>query len=262
MPAFFKKLPARIIFDTMLYLIGLGLCDEKDMSIKGVEACKKCDVIYAELYTAKWKGSIENVEKITGRDIVLLERRDVEEGMERIIEEARNKNVALLIAGDPLVATTHINFLYECRKNGIDVEVVHSSSIYTAIAETGLQIYKFGRTVSIPETQDNYFPTSFYDYIETNRRAGLHTLILLDINMDAGRAVEILLRVEKEKQKGLFSRDTKIIACSNLGCKNSRMLYGSMEDIANLKMEAPCILILPGDMHVTEKEYVELIKIK
>ena len=36
----------------MLYLVGLGLYDEKDISLKGLEALKRADVVYAEFYTA------------------------------------------------------------------------------------------------------------------------------------------------------------------------------------------------------------------
>jgi diphthine synthase len=36
----------------MLYIIGLGLADEKDISVKGLEIVRKADRIYLEAYTA------------------------------------------------------------------------------------------------------------------------------------------------------------------------------------------------------------------
>ena len=36
----------------MLYIIGLGLCDEKDITLKGLEAIKKSKKIYLEHYTS------------------------------------------------------------------------------------------------------------------------------------------------------------------------------------------------------------------
>lgn len=36
----------------MLYIIGLGLSDEKDITIKGLEAIKSCERIYLEAYTS------------------------------------------------------------------------------------------------------------------------------------------------------------------------------------------------------------------
>lgn len=36
----------------MLYFIGLGLGDAKDISVKGLEAIKKCKRVYLEAYTS------------------------------------------------------------------------------------------------------------------------------------------------------------------------------------------------------------------
>jgi diphthamide biosynthesis methyltransferase len=36
----------------MLYLVGLGLADEKDITVKGLEIVKKASRVYLEAYTA------------------------------------------------------------------------------------------------------------------------------------------------------------------------------------------------------------------
>jgi diphthine synthase len=36
----------------MLYLIGLGLGDAKDITVKGLEIIKRCERIYLEAYTS------------------------------------------------------------------------------------------------------------------------------------------------------------------------------------------------------------------
>lgn len=36
----------------MLYIVGLGLGDEKDITLKGLEAVQKCDKVYMEAYTS------------------------------------------------------------------------------------------------------------------------------------------------------------------------------------------------------------------
>jgi diphthamide biosynthesis methyltransferase len=36
----------------MLYLVGLGLADEKDITVKGLEIVKKVERVYLEAYTA------------------------------------------------------------------------------------------------------------------------------------------------------------------------------------------------------------------
>lgn len=36
----------------MLYLVGLGLSDEKDITVRGLETVKKCSRVYLEAYTS------------------------------------------------------------------------------------------------------------------------------------------------------------------------------------------------------------------
>ena len=36
----------------MLYLVGLGLADEKDITVRGLEVVKKAERVYLEAYTA------------------------------------------------------------------------------------------------------------------------------------------------------------------------------------------------------------------
>lgn len=36
----------------MFYIIGLGLADEKDISVKGLEVVRKAERVYLEAYTA------------------------------------------------------------------------------------------------------------------------------------------------------------------------------------------------------------------
>ena len=36
----------------MLHIIGLGLADEKDVSVKGLEVIRKAERVYLEAYTA------------------------------------------------------------------------------------------------------------------------------------------------------------------------------------------------------------------
>ena len=36
----------------MLYLVGLGLGDEKDITVKGLEVVRQCEKVYLEHYTS------------------------------------------------------------------------------------------------------------------------------------------------------------------------------------------------------------------
>ena len=58
--------------NAMLYLIGLGLNDEEDLSLKAINAMMKCDEVYCELYTGIWHGDIKKLENISKKKIVIL----------------------------------------------------------------------------------------------------------------------------------------------------------------------------------------------
>ena len=64
----------------VLYLIGLGLGDYTDITVKGLDVVKKADKVYLEYYTSKLVGSsIEELEKYYGKKIHLAERKDIEQ---------------------------------------------------------------------------------------------------------------------------------------------------------------------------------------
>ncbi|MGC9132694.1 MAG: diphthine synthase, partial [Candidatus Micrarchaeia archaeon] len=129
----------------MLYFIGLGI-SEGDISLKAIEKLKECEKIYFEKYTSLVKDSyIEKIEKIVNKKFVLLKREELE-GNSRIVEEAKNKKIALLIGGESLIATTHHSIVLDLLKNKIPFEIIHSSSaICSAISESFLQVYRFGK---------------------------------------------------------------------------------------------------------------------
>ena len=243
----------------MLKLIGLGIFDEKDISLRGIEEAKKSDEIYIETYTNVWHGSLNNLEKIMGKKINKLERSDVES--EFLIKRAQEKDISLLVPGDPLSATTHFELIEEAVKNGIKYKIIHSSSIFTAIAETGLQLYKFGKTISVPKPLENYRPTSFYKEIEKNLKNGLHTLLLFDVEkFSFSDARKFLLNVDRELKGNIFKNEILVCYKFGSGIKNN-IIYEKLENIKD-EIEAPFVVIVPGNLHFKEKEALELWKAK
>ncbi len=240
----------------MLYLIGLGIGDEKDISLRGIEACKKAEKVFLELYTCPLKIDISYLENIIEKKITVLDRKGVEESG-KIIKSAIEKNTVLLVGGDPLSATTHGEIILEARKRGVKVEIVHSSSVFTAVAETGLSLYKFGKVVSLPRPQDNYFPTSPYENISDNLSNGMHSLVLLDIGMDAGEGMSLLLDLEKKVKGGIFSSETKIAVCAHLG-KGSLIRYRMIKDLQKADFgEHPHCIIVHAKLNFSEEEFLE-----
>ena len=54
----------------MLIFIGLGLYDERDISVKGLDAVHAADRVYAEFYTSRLMGAAhEKLEAFYGRKI-------------------------------------------------------------------------------------------------------------------------------------------------------------------------------------------------
>lgn len=247
----------------MLYFIGLGLNNEKDISINGLEAIKKCDVIYLENYTSILNCKKEDLEKFYSKKIIIARRSLVEADDNEIIENAKIKNVAFLAAGDPLAATTHIDLFLKAKKEEIKCNVIHNASIVSAIGVTGLQVYKFGKTTSIPLENENI--ESPYDVLKDNLSLGLHTLFLLDLEPDEGKfisvndAIRYLLKVELKRNEKAFSEKTLCIGCARVGSESQIIKAGAAKGLLkhNFGKPAHC-LIVPGKLHFMEEETMKI----
>ena len=243
----------------MLCLISIGLSDEKDMSLKGLEAARKCAKLYLELYTTNLNTNARKLSELIGKEVVQIKRSDLEENSAKIIDQAKSMDIGILIGGDALSATTHISLLLDAKKRGIKTKIIHGSSIFTAVAEAGLQLYKFGAATTLVKPTGKYFPESFYDVILKNKKNGLHSLILLDIGMSVREGLEILLKIEKQKKKKLIDTKTKLVAASRLGSDNQIIKYNTIEKLVTDEelTESPAVLVFPGELHFLEEEFLE-----
>jgi diphthine synthase len=164
----------------LLYIIGLGLGDHRDVTHRGSAAIASCDVVFLEAYTSVLCVDAAALEAAFGKRIELAHRETVESESELILGPARQgRTVGFLVVGDPFGATTHTDLLLRARAAGITTKIVHNASIMNAVGACGLQLYSFGQTVSIPFFRDAWQPDSFYDRIAHNASGGLHTLCLL-----------------------------------------------------------------------------------
>lgn len=254
--------------DNMLTLVGLGLSDEKDLTLRGIEAAKNADRIYIELYTSVWRGK-DALEKIVGKRIEELKREDLEQKADKIVDEAKTKDIVVFVPGDPLIATTHTILVEQAKKCNITISIVHNASIVSAIAETGLHIYKFGAaaTVPFPEKTKGKLPESVYDVIKLNKRAGLHTLLLLDItperSMDANEAMKLLLGIEEQRKEGVFTNEAEVVVFARAGSIDSKIVCGKVAELMEKDFgEPPMVIIVPGILHFTEREYLKQIGTK
>jgi diphthine synthase len=239
----------------MLYLIGLGL-NLHSIPKEGIDALTKCKKVYLENYTVDFPYPLTMLEEALDKKFEEADRAFVE-GL-TIIDEAKKKDVALLVYGSPLTATTHITLLHEAKLSRVKTKVIFAGSVFDAIAQTGLQIYKFGKVTSMPrwDAEKNFTPTSFMDVVAQNQTIDAHSLILVDIGLFFRTAIKQLGIAAKEKNISL----DKIIVCERLGTKGKRILYGSFKDFEKeRRISNPYCFILPGKMHFVEKEVLEEI---
>lgn len=250
----------------MLYLIGSGINGYGSMPYEGILACKKSEQIYLERYTNIISDSdLAMLEKLIGKKIIEISRQELETGFEKnIMPKAGAKDVSLIIVGDPLSATTHIELLKECKEKNINWKVIHASSIYSSLCETGLFVYKFGKSASIPYPEKNYAPTSFFDIIETNWKNNAHSIVFLDIKKDQERymsvneGLNILLKISKDRNSFL-NEETEIIGVSRLGYDDQIIKFGKIKELINFDFKGrPQILIIPKLSDI-EIEYVKFL---
>ncbi|QEL59859.1 diphthine synthase [Candidozyma auris] len=79
----------------MLYLIGLGLSHETDITVRGLETVRKCERVYLEAYTSiLMAADKESLEKFYGKEVILADRELVETGADQILKDADKVDVA------------------------------------------------------------------------------------------------------------------------------------------------------------------------
>lgn len=251
-----------------LYIIGIGLNDEKDITVKGLEAVKKADFVYLESYTSKLSVGVDKLEKFYKKKIILADRDIVEKQAEKtILHNAKQKNAAFLVIGDAMSATTHIDLMLRAKELGLQIEVIQNASVLNAVGITGLQLYKFGKTGSIPFEDKGFKPETPYDVIKQNQKIKAHTLLLLDLRpaenryMTVNQAIEYLLGIEAKRKEKVFTEKTFCIGCARLGSSNQIIKSGTAKELMKKDFgEAPHCLIIPSKMHFMEEEALKMWK--
>ncbi|MCL5949342.1 MAG: diphthine synthase [Candidatus Bathyarchaeota archaeon] len=245
-----------------LVFIGLGLNDEKGITVKGLEETKSADHVFMETYTSLMPDfSLERFEALCGKKIQVVSRRDLEEeNGSQILQAAKKGKAVFLVPGDPFIATTHVTLRIDAEKQGIKTRIIHGTSIMSAIISlSGLHNYKFGKTVTVP------FPENFsetpYNVIAQNKKIGLHTLCLLDLKakeklfLSINQAVKMLREVEEKKKLDIITPDTVAVGIARAGGNSPTLKADFIKDLANFDFgKPPFSLIFPGDLHFMEAD--------
>ncbi|CAI5982782.1 unnamed protein product [Closterium sp. NIES-64] len=388
----------------MLYVVGVGLWDESDITVRGLAAVRRCQHVFLEAYTsmllvdkaklvrtaagAAGKGypldvpyghpslrvhlfrrscfllssllppsfshaphflfspllpprppGLGGQEALYGREVRVADREMVESRAGDLLHLAAKEDVAFLVVGDPFgcvprmgaamcgrmewivhqgqgaaragtflhkrvelrggckalpvgkwsagplepCATTHTDLMLRARQQGVAVSVVHNASVLNAVGATGLQLYRFGETVSIPFFTDTWQPDSFYDRILGNAARDLHTLCLLDIKvkepsleamargrieyeapryMSVNTAICQLLLVEEKRHQQVCTPDSLCVGVARLGADSQCIVFGSMQQLSDVDLGPPLhSLVLCGALHELERDFLDAFKV-
>ncbi len=240
-------------------LVSIGLRDHLDLSLKALKEINSSDKVYFESYTMKLDTTLKQLQETVGKTVIPLERRSLEEDVSSILMEAVTKDISILVGGDALSATTHISLLIDAKKQGIETVVIHGASIISAVAESGLSIYKFGRTVTVPLPEKGPVD-SVTRTLRENREHGLHTLLLLDLNIPEEEYLYIpqaLMRIINSDQ---FPPDTLVVGLARVGSENQMIIADEASKLINLEWgEPPHVLVVPGRLHFLEEEALKVL---
>jgi diphthine synthase len=246
-----------------IVFVGLGLNDEMGMSLHGLEEARKADAVFIELYTSILPAfSFEHLEALCGKRLSVVTRKDLEDDCGKaVLAAGQTGKTVLIVPGDPLIATTHVTLRMEAKKRGIDTRVVHGASVLSAvIGLSGLHNYKFGKSVTIPFPDETPAETP-YSIIAQNKKLGLHTLCLLDINAEKGRflcirdGLEALSRVEEKRREGVVAGDAVAVGVARAGSLDPTVKAGFVDELRDYDFGGPPqSLVFAGSLHFMEAE--------
>tara|TARA_B100001750_G_scaffold61677_1_gene49030 strand:- start:6061 stop:6906 length:846 start_codon:yes stop_codon:yes gene_type:complete len=252
-----------------LWLIGIGPGDLDHITERARRVAKGCSKRYLEGYTAILPPTEEKrLESVVGPWEKLM--RDGVESPKSMLDEARSGAVALLVVGDPMQATTHIDLEERCAEEGIGFHVIPGlTATALAVSLSGLQSYRFGRQVTIPFSDGDYLPTSPFEMICRNKEAGMHTLALLDLDptgmgleqprpMTPSEAVDHLVRMnEKVEEFDELVEEWGGLLLSDLGTEEERVISGSLGNLSQMKGGHIHALIIAAEFSGLEAEAFE-----
>ncbi|MCU4743486.1 diphthine synthase [Halobacteria archaeon AArc-m2/3/4] len=253
----------------MLTFIGLGLYDERSITVEGQEALRAADRAYAEFYTSRLIGTdVESLESHHDTPIEVRDREGVEQHPEDVLEAAETEDVAFLTAGDTMISTTHVDLRLRAHERGIETRVLHGVTAQTATSSlTGLQNYRFGKATTLPFPYAHGadgLPESVTETLEDNRERGLHTVVYLDIKIGAEARRSPREDVEDEEYMTadvgaeLLADeypDLTGVVVARAGSPDPQVAAGRLEELATRDFGDPLhLLVVPGELHLLEAD--------
>ena len=246
----------------MLYIAGLGLSPSQT-GREVLSVVRGADVVYLDTYTNYFTPSMLSSWREVIGDFLEATRSMLEEGAKNIVEEAREKDVVVAVSGDPFVATTHASVYLEALKRGVRVKYLPGVSIVNyALSVFGLQHYKMGRVVTVPNSWRD--SPSFYTRLSENVKRGQHTVLLLDLHprpLSVEEALDALLYWEDQYGEGAVDRGTLIGVVARGGWQDCLLYAGSVEEMYDIEWGSPpYTIVVPGSLHPVEEELLLAVR--
>lgn len=250
----------------MLSFVGLGLYDERSVTVAGQDAIQNADSVFAETYTSRLiNATVEDVAAHHGITIDRRDREGIEQNPEPILSAAESGDAVVLTAGDTMISTTHVALRVSAEQRGIATRVVNGVSAGTAaVGLSGLQNYRFGKAVTMPfpwAHGGGTVPASVVETLEANRKRGLHTLVYLDIKIGRGPDGPDPNHEEymtADTAAGLLWEaweDTLAVAVCRAGATEPVVTADRLSVLAHQDFGDPLhLLIVPSDLHHVEAE--------
>jgi len=247
----------------MLVFLGLGY-SLRHITLEALEVLKSADIIYVDTYTSMYEDPLDEIKQFNpSAKYVYASRRDLEgPSIDGIINEARSKLVVIAVPGDPFIATTHDALWISAIKSGVKVKVVNGLSFVTmAYSRLGLQSYKFGKHVTLvhPSLFKSY---STVDTIYGNLERNLHTIVLLDLQVEKGyamtinEAVQVLLELDYKGQLG----EQLAIGVARLGWRDEKICASKLKNLVSFKYPPPphSLVIVSSRLDPIEEEFIKM----
>ena len=249
----------------MLWFIGLGISGISELSDSTLDIIRNAEIVYLESFTSPISETEKKqLENISNGIFKTAKRWVVEDGNE-ILENAKNKETVLISYGDPYIATTHLELKTRAMRDGIKTKTIHSSSIVSSlVGEVGLHYYKVGKVLTIMNDPKSMITP--YNTIFDNLLNKIHSLILLEYNEDKSfflnpnDALSLLLDAEKTQNRNVISEQTFVIIASRIGKNDQKIISGKISNLIKKEFgESPHSIIIPGRLHFTESDTVEIV---
>jgi len=247
----------------MLTFVGLGLYDERSVTVEGRNAIAAADRAFAEFYTSRLVGAgVDDLEDYHDTAIEVRDRAGVEQDPEPILDAAEDDDAVFLTAGDTMISTTHVDLRLRAADRGIETRVVHAPTAESAASSlTGLQNYRFGKATTLPfewAHGADGVPDSVVETVEANRERGLHTLVYLDIKVDHPSVDGDAYMTASEAAGVLadhWDPDALGVVVARAGAPDATVRADRLGALADADFGDPLhLLVVPGDLHHVEED--------